>query len=130
MVNYIVSDFIAKLNIARRNKLKTLIIIPTSKILELLDAFEKLGIIRGYIINDEYKIEIMLRYYRGKCAFNQLFVVSKPSKRINVDLLKLHKFKEKYSSDVLLLLTSKGLMFDNDCLKYRLGGQILLRISF
>ena len=129
MVNYIVSDFIAKLNIAKRNKLKTIIINPTRMILELLNSFEKLGIIRGYIINDENKIEVMLRYHRSKCVFNHLYVVSKPSRRIYVSLLKLHKYKEKYSSDILLLLTSKGIMFDHDCLKNKLGGQILLRIS-
>ena len=129
MQNYIISDFISRLNIARRNKLKTLIINPTKIVLELLNIFEKLGIIRGYIMLDNYKIEVMLRYHRSQCAFKHLTVMSKPSKRIYVNLLKLHKYKEKYAGDVLLLSTSKGLMLDADCLKINQGGLLLLRIS-
>jgi len=129
MVNYTISDFIAKLNIARRNRLKTLIIRPTKIVLELLDSFERLGVIRGYIVNEEQKVEIMLRYHRSKCAFTHLIVTSKPSRRIYVDMLGLRRFKEKYSSDVLLLSTSKGLMFDHNCQKENVGGLLLLRIS-
>lgn len=129
MTNYTISDFIAKLNIARRNRLKTIIITPSKIIFELLDAFERLGIIRGYMINNENKVEIMLRYHRSKCVFNHLIVVSKPSRRIYVNILNLRKFKEKYSSDILLLLTSKGIMFDYNCEKNNLGGLLLLRIS-
>jgi len=129
MVNYVISDFIAKLNIARKNRIKTLIINPTKIILELLDSFEKLGIIRGYSIIEGKKVEIMLRYHRSKSIFNNLIVTSKPSRRIYINMLGLRKFKEKYSSDVLLLSTSKGLMFDHNCQKQNLGGLLLLRIS-
>jgi len=128
MVNYFISDFIAKLNIARRNRLKTIIIIPSKIIFELLKIFEDLGIIIGYhIIND--KVEIILKYHESKCAFTHLTVLSKPSRRIYVSLLDLYKFKEKYSSDIMVLSTSKGVMLDVDCIKNKQTGLLLLRIS-
>lgn len=129
MPNYIISDFISRLNIAKKNKLKTIILTPSKVVLELLQIFENLGIIRGYIVNEDYKVEVMLRYSRSRCAFQHLTVISTPGRRIYVDLLNLHKYKEKYCSDVLLLSTSKGLMLDIDCQKYKLGGLLLLRIS-
>jgi ribosomal protein S8 len=78
---------------------------------------------------EDYKVEVMLRYSRSKCAFTHLTVLSTPGRRIYVDLLNLHKYKEKYSSDILLLSTSKGFMLDIDCMKYKQGGLLLLRIS-
>ena len=130
MPNYIISDFISRLNVAKKNRLKTLIIAPPSKIvLEFLKIFENLGIIRGYQILDNYKIEIFLRYNRGRCAFIHLTVLSKPSKRVYVTLIKLHKLKEKYPNDILLLSTSKGLMLDVECLEQKKGGLVLLRIT-
>lgn len=129
MPNYIISDFISRLNIAKKNKLKTIILAPSKIVLELLKIFEDLGIIRGYIITENYKVEVMLRYSRSRCAFQHLTVMSTPGRRIYVDLLNLHKYKEKYCSDILLLSTSKGLMLDVDCQKYKQGGLLLLRIS-
>ena len=129
MPNYIISDFISRLNIAKKNKLKTIILAPSKVVLELLKIFEDLGIIRGYIVTENYKVEVMLRYSRSRCAFEHLTVMSTPGRRIYVDLLNLHKYKEKYCSDVLLLSTSKGLMLDVDCRKYKQGGLLLLRIS-
>ena len=129
MTNYILSDFISRLNVARKNKLKTIIIKPSKIILELLKIFESLGIIRGYFITNNYKIEVFLKYNRSKCVFTNLKVLSKPSKRIYVDLENLHKLKEKYPSDILLLSTSNGLMLDIECLKKKRGGLVLLRIS-
>jgi ribosomal protein S8 len=129
MPNYIISDFISRLNIAKKNKLKTIILAPSKVVLELLKIFEDLGIIRGYLVTENYKVEVMLRYNRSRCAFQHLTVMSTPGKRIYVDLLNLHKYKEKYCSDVLLLSTSKGLMLDVDCQKYKQGGLLLLRIS-
>lgn len=128
MYNYTLSDFIARLNVAKRKHLKTLIIKPSNLVFILLKMFEEIGIIRGYEMLDDYKIEVQLKYSSSRCAFHKLVVVSKPSKRIYVDLLKLHKIKEIYASNILILSTDSGFMLDVDCLKNRKGGLVLLRI--
>lgn len=128
MYNYTLSDFIARLNVAKRKHLKTIIIKPSNLVFTLLKIFEEVGIIRGYEILDDYKIEVYLKYNNSRCAFHNLVVVSKPSRRIYVDLLKLHKMKEKYAGNLLILSTDLGFMLDVDCLKNGKGGLVLLRI--
>jgi ribosomal protein S8 len=128
MYNYTLSDFISRLNIAKRKHLKTIIIKPSNLVFSLLKIFEELGIIRGYSLLDNYKIEVYLKYHSSRCAFQNLIVVSKPSKRIYVNMLKLYKMKEFYASNILILSTDKGLMLDVNCLKYKKGGLVLLRI--
>lgn len=128
MTNYILADFIARLNVAKRKHLKTIIIKPSIIVFSLLKIFEDIGIIRGYFIMEDYNIEVLLKYGNSRCAFSDLQIVSKPSKRVYVDMLKLHKFKEIYSSNILILSTSDGIMLDVDCLKYKKGGVLLLRI--
>jgi len=128
MYNYTLSDFISRLNVAKRKHLKTIIINPSNLVLSLLKIFEEVGIIRGYTLLDNYKIEVYLKYYNSRCAFSNLIVISKPSKRIYVDMLRLHKMKEFYASNMLVLSTDKGFELDVDCLKNRRGGLVLLRI--
>lgn len=128
MYNYTLSDFIARLNVAKRKHLKTIIIKPSNLVFTLLKIFEEIGIIRGYEVLEDYNIEVFLKYSSSRCAFNNLIVISKPSRRIYVDLLKLHKIKEKYASNILILSTDSGFMLDIDCLKKRKGGLVLLRI--
>jgi ribosomal protein S8 len=129
MNNYTVSDFISKLNIARRGRLKTIIVRPSRIIFELLKIFESLGIIRGYHIIDESCVEIMLKYQYSKCVFTDIKVVSTPGRKIYASLLKLHKIKDRYPSQIYVLSTCYGLKLDIDCIKDGQGGMVLLKIG-
>lgn len=129
MNNYTISDFISKLNIARRGRLKTIIVRPSRMVFELLKIFENLGIIRGYYIIDENCVEIMLKYQYSKCVFTNIKVVSTPSRRLYANLLKLYKIKDRYPSEIFILSTCYGLKLDIDCIKDRQGGLILLKIA-
>lgn len=130
MPNYILADFIARLNVAKRKHLKTIIIKPNRMIFSLLKIFEEIGIIRGYYILENYDIEILLKYGNSRCAFTDLKIVSKPSKRIYVDMLKLNKLKEFYAESIFIISTGDGLQLDIDCIKKKRGGELLLRIVF
>lgn len=128
MYNYTLSDFIGRLNVARRKHLKSIIIKPSKIVLSLLKIFEEMGIIRGYHILETDEIEVLLKYVESKCVFRNLIVVSKPSRRVYVDILNLYKTKELYAGSFLILSTSKGFMLDIDCFKERQGGEVLLRV--
>lgn len=130
MNNYLLSDFVARLNVAKRKHFKTIRIKPSNITFSLLRIFEELGIIRGYFILETYEIEILLKYTSSRCAFSKIEVISKPSKRIYVDLLNLNKLKERNAGSILILSTSKGYMLDIECLKERLGGVVFLKINF
>lgn len=129
MNNYLLADFVARLNVAKRKHFKTIRIKPSNIIFSLLRIFEELGIIRGYFILETYEIEILLKYTSSRCAFSKIEVISKPSKRIYVDLLNLNKLKERNAGSILILSTSKGYMLDIECLKERLGGVVFLKIN-
>lgn len=129
MFNYTLADFIARLNVAKRKHLKTIRIKPSNIVLSLLRIFEELGIIRGYYVLDTNEIEVLMKYSSSRCAFSNLVVISKPSKRIYVNMLNLHKLKELHAGNILILSTSKGYMLDVNCLKERQGGVVLLKIT-
>ena len=130
MPNYIISDFISKLNIARKNRLKTIMTRPSRMIFELLGILESLGAIRGYHAVDDAFVEIVLKYSRSRMAFTDIKVVSTPGRRIYVSVLELYKLKDRYPSEIFVLSTSDGLKLDIDCVKEQIGGLLLLRVSF
>jgi len=129
MSNHTISDFVAKLNVARRTRLKTIMVFPFSVVLQLLQIFETLGIIRGYHIIEQGYAEVMLKYNRSKPAFTNIIVVSTPGRRSYVTILELYKLKDRYPSEIFVVSTTKGLKLDIDCLKEQLGGEVILRIS-
>ena len=122
--------FLSKLNIARQGHFSSVRVEHTVITLRLLQMFEKVGIIRGYHIKySENKIKVMLRYVTGSFnIFIKIKQVSKPSKRIFVDIMHLQKLKEKGGNNIYIISTSYGLMFDSECLLYNTGGEVLLKI--
>jgi small subunit ribosomal protein S8 len=130
MFNYTISDFISKLNIARKNRLRTIITRPSRMVFELLGILENLGAIRGYHIVEDSVVEVVLKYSRTRMAFTDIKVVSTPGRRIYVSVLELYKLKDRYPSEIFVLSTSEGLKLDIECIKEQLGGLVILRISF
>ena len=128
MVNFIIADFVARLNIAKSQHMKSIIISYSKIILTLLKMFEDLGIIRGYFVLDQYKIEVYLKYNQSKSVFSNIKIVSKPSRRVYVDMIKLKKFKNKYEGEILIMSTNEGYLFDLECIRRNIGGEIVLRI--
>jgi|ERR1700759_1441332 len=130
MKTSIIPDFLSKLNIAKTGHFVSLKVEHTIVTLRLLQMFEQIGIIRGYhILRDENKIKVFLRYVTGSFSiFFQLKLVSKPSKRVFVDIMHLMKLKEKSGNDIFIISTPYGIMFDSQCLIYNIGGEVLIRI--
>jgi small subunit ribosomal protein S8 len=130
MTNYTISDLIAKLNIARKNRSKTVMTEPSAMVFELLGILESLGSIRGYHVFGDNVVEIVLKYDRTKMAFTDLKVISTPGRRVYISVLELYKLKDRYPNEIFVLSTSAGLKLDVDCLREQIGGLIILRISF
>jgi len=130
MNHFELSKFISKINIARQGHFKSIKVQHSKIVLKLLEFFEELGLIRGfYIIPNEEKIKVFLKYKIGYVgAVIRIKHVSKPSKRVYIDMLKLMKLKEKYSKCFFIIVTKRGLMTDAECLRRRMGGEVLLKI--
>jgi ribosomal protein S8 len=130
MNHFEISKFISKINIARQGHFKVIKVQHSKIVLKLLEFFEEMGIIRGfYIIPDEAQIKVFLKYkvaYVG--GIIRIKHVSKPSKRVYFDMMKLIKTKEKFSKCFYIIVTKKGLMTDAECLRQKIGGEVLLKI--
>lgn len=130
MYNSNIAKLICKLNFAKRGHYKTIKIKYTKFLLSLIELLEDLGIIRGFILNKyDDNIKIFMKYKRGgQCIFFEIKQISKSSKRIYVTLLGLYKLKNRTSKVVYILSTSKGIMIDSECLRNRLGGEVLFKV--
>lgn len=127
--NYLIADFISRINIANLSR-HSLVIVPLTRMnLNLLNMFDKIGIIRGYMVNENYNIVVYLKYSKSVKIIKKLQLVSKPGKKKYVSIIKLKKIKDKYAANnILILSTSKGFLFDIDCLRENIGGEVILRI--
>lgn len=131
MNNCTISKFLSTLNVARKNYFISVKVEYTKINLKLLSMFEDLGIIRGFlIIDNENKIKVFLKYKTGgRNVIINIEQVSKFSKRIYVDILKLKKMKEKHSTVIYIISTINGLVFDFECFEKKIGGEVLLKIT-
>jgi ribosomal protein S8 len=100
----------------------------SNKIIETLKILYQLGIIKDFEIKDDY-IMIFLKYNKGRTIFKKLKVISLPSKRVYVDLIKLAKLKDKSGGSFYILSTGKGLRTDFECLLLKMGGEVLLKVE-
>jgi ribosomal protein S8 len=131
MKNSIIPLFLAKINAARKGHFISIKVEQCSVILHLLNMFYEVGIIRGYqIVPDENKIKVIFKYVTGGInIFNEISLVSRPGKRVYVDMLSLYKLKERGGGTVVYIIsTSNGILFDSECLIRRIGGEVLIKI--
>jgi ribosomal protein S8 len=109
MTTFLQANFISRLNLAQKNHQKTVRYKNNCKIiLYFLEKMCDLGIIRYYRYLENNEIEICLKYFKGKCVFKKIEIVSTPGLRIHVNLIELIKFKDKYQGHILLVSTSQG----------------------
>lgn len=130
MNNCTIAKFLSTLNVANRGYFVSIKVEFTDVNMRLLSMFEELGIIRGFsVVEEENKVKVYLKYTTGgKALILNVSQVSKFSKRIYVDLIKLKQMKERHSSVIYILSTSYGFFFDFECFEKKIGGEVLLKI--
>ena len=131
MLNFLLGEFISRLNIANRGHFKSIYVNNINIALNLLELFEWLGIIEGFFILNDKKIEVFMKQARiNRFAFKNIKLISTPGKRVYVSLKQLYMLKDKVGKNVVYILsTDEGLMFDVECIKKRKSGEVLLLIN-
>jgi len=131
IVNYVISDLVASLNVAKQGHLKRVRLNYNDTILIVLKKLQDLGLIGRLKIKDKKKIEIYIKYagIGAKCVFHKIYVISKPSKKVYLDLVKFEKFKWKSYADIYLVSTKLGLLTNFECYLYRVSGEIICKIE-
>jgi ribosomal protein S8 len=77
--NYIIADFVSKLNVGLLRKLRFIKIIKSLIYIKLLIILYKYGVIRTFKIGFDH-ILVYFKFYRGQ-PFFKLSIVSRPGKR-------------------------------------------------
>ena len=101
--------------------------------LRVLDLLWAQGFILGYrylpakISSQQVKIQVFLKFWGPKSVLQNLKIVSRPQKRVFLRWQSLARVYNKH--ELLVLSTSQGVLSHYDCLKAKLGGEILCVIA-
>jgi ribosomal protein S8 len=81
MSNYVVADFVCRLNVALKGHLKS-IDVPNYKIVvELLTILYKNGLILNFYIKLS-KVRVFFKFYQNRIVFYKMEVISTPGHRV------------------------------------------------
>tara|TARA_B100000780_G_scaffold140620_1_gene98449 strand:+ start:4892 stop:5278 length:387 start_codon:yes stop_codon:yes gene_type:complete len=95
----------------------------------LLNVLWDEGFILGYKIStvNPEKLQIFLKYKKGKPVINSLKLISKPGLRVYFSVKQLWKFDP--NNGIVILSTNKGVMSVDNCKKLNLGGEPLVMVK-
>jgi ribosomal protein S8 len=131
-MNHNLSDLITRLKIAYNLHLVSIKVLKNNLTLQFLFLLYKIGLIRSFfILKNQKEILVYLKYKNKKPVIFDIWVMSKPSKRVYWSLSTLCLYYRKYSfSTIYILSTSKGLITSTDAiLKDFVSGEVLCKIK-
>ena len=102
---------------------------PNNKIVKTLEILHELGIIKSFSFLDERTIQVNLKFVGRRVIFKKLKVISLPSKKVYVDIIRLSKLKDKSNCSFYILSTSKGMLTDFECIINHVAGEVLLKVE-
>jgi small subunit ribosomal protein S8 len=130
MSNYSLGDMVSRLRVAAKARHKSVDVLTTKFLLNILDVLYKNGLIRGFYVINSGKTRVYLKYYQNKPVYFDMELISKPGRKISwsLDSLSLY-YNLRAFAGFYILSTQKGLMTSNDCLLSRhISGLVLLKV--
>lgn len=96
-----------------------------------LDVLVREGVIRGYRPLRLNKIQVFLKYYKGRSVITDIKSISSSSCSIYFSLEDILYWKNLRSSgySFLIINSSKQVYSSNELYKYKIGGQVLCIIN-
>ncbi len=126
-----ISDMIARIRNAVRNKSKTVIVLNSHVCRGIADVLRDEGYIGGYdVIEDgrQGQIRVRLKYGpRGEQLFSKLERKSTPGRRVYAKVDDLPRPLQGLG--IAIVSTSKGVLSDRKCRTERVGGELLAVIE-
>ena len=95
--------------------------------LAIAQLLSQQGYLRDVQVLGYKNIEIQLKYYKGKPVIEKLEIVSKPSRRIYVQVDSLPKVYNGFG--IAVISTSRGLLTDKEARAQRLGGEVVCYVA-
>ena len=123
---YVMYSTLNLISLGLKHKKKTIFILNTKITRQLVIFFLKKGLFLDFIILNSNLIRIDLNYNpnTGKAIFNHFLFISKPGRRRIFSFKDLNKFYKR-NSYFGLVLTSYGFLSILDCMRYRIGGELI-----
>lgn len=112
----------------KKKKLKLKIFKKDLKIVQIFIKLNLIKIIKNDLNSNSILITIYFVYLSGEPVFRSIKNLNKPSKMNIINYKQLSKFNKKNNS-LFLMSTSKGLLTNFEAEKYRIGGNIILKIK-
>jgi len=81
MSNYIIADFVCRLNVALKGHLKSINVPNYKIIIELLTILYKNGLILNFFIRLK-TIKVFFKFYQNRVVFYSIKVISTPGHRV------------------------------------------------
>ena len=132
MSNYLLAEFVTRMRVASKSHWKSVKILKSNFILQIINLLYKEGFIRGFLIlKNEDNILVFLKYYKNKASYYSLFLISKPGRRVywSLDFLS-RKNSEHNLGGFYIISTTKGLMTSTGImLGARITGEVLLKVK-
>lgn len=120
MVNYQISDLVARIKNARSIQRVIFEVNKTREIEEIVEVLMGAGYLHSYVSFDR---TLELQWSHGP---QEIKVISKPGRRVYKGWKELGSFREGLGQ--LLVRTSKGIMMSDEAIRARRGGEVLLKI--
>ncbi len=109
---------------------KNEILVPTSKLKAgVVEVLTKNGYLAGFEIEDAKPrgmLKVMINEAGTNAKINEIAKVSKPGRRVYSSADELPVVKS--GRGMIIVSTSKGLMTGREAKKYRLGGEVLVKV--
>jgi len=97
---------------------------------DILELFKREGYIKDYSVvkgeNGFDKLSVELAYHNNTPVINKIQVISKPGKRVYCGVEDIPNVFNGLG--MIVLSTSKGILFDFEARKSNIGGELLLKI--
>jgi len=127
--NYLIADFISRLNIGLLRKLRFIKINKTNIMIRLLRILYKQGIIRTFRIENNF-ISVYFKFKNGQ-PIGKFSIISSPGNRQYKNLNKVSQlFNNNNFSGFFILSSSHGFVTSNYCLlSGHIAGEIIIKIE-
>lgn len=130
MLSDSIADLLTRIRNAQAVKKKT-VSVPHSKIKEdLVKIMVREKYLKDYQLTGKKPkptLEIILRYPHNKSVFTSLVRLSKPGRRVYINVRQLPRAMR--GRGIIILSTSKGFMTARQAKKKNLGGEVICKIS-
>ena len=132
MSNFLLSNFVSTLEVARRKKHQQVDVVNSNLILRIVKFLYEHGIFVSFCLKNDNKIRITLKYCGNDFSFPCISLVSTPGRRVRWTCGKMSRIYNKSNlSSFYLISTPAGLRTSTDCLfnSFHSGGEVLLKIK-